>query len=115
MRNVLLSIALLGLTGSSGWAQDAATVAPDHYKVLFENDRVRVLDHRDKPGEKSPMHSHPDSILYVLAPFKRRVTLPDGTSVVREPKAGAVIWAPAQAHQAEKDRKSTRLNSSHLG
>ncbi|MDH5616494.1 MAG: hypothetical protein OEY62_08140 [Acidimicrobiia bacterium] len=32
--------------------------------VVFENERVRVLDVRADPGSESPMHSHPDSVMY---------------------------------------------------
>ncbi|MDH3268599.1 MAG: hypothetical protein OEM46_07060, partial [Ignavibacteria bacterium] len=42
-----------------GFAQDATVVDPDHYKVEFENDEVRVLRINYDPGEKSAMHSHP--------------------------------------------------------
>jgi hypothetical protein len=41
-------------------------VAPDIYKVLLENDAVRVLEIRMKQDEKSEMHSHPRSVEYVL-------------------------------------------------
>ena len=34
---------------------DAVSVAPDLYKVLLENDRVRVLEVRYGPGVKSDM------------------------------------------------------------
>ena len=40
-------------------AGDAVSVAPNLYKVLFENDRMRILDTRYGPGVKSEMHSHP--------------------------------------------------------
>ncbi len=40
-------------------AQDPAKVDPKHYKVLFNNQYVRILDVDQKPGEKAPMHSHP--------------------------------------------------------
>ena len=43
---------------------DAVKVAPESYKVLLENDRVRVLEYRIKPGYKNAMHSHPDFLLY---------------------------------------------------
>ena len=33
-------------------AQDAAKVAPNIYKVKFENEKVRVLDVQIKPGDK---------------------------------------------------------------
>ncbi|HEX2170445.1 MAG TPA: hypothetical protein VHF65_09110, partial [Nitrososphaera sp.] len=38
---------------------DAVKVAPDSYKVVLENDAVRVLEVRIKQGTKSEMHSHP--------------------------------------------------------
>ena len=37
---------------------DAVSVAPEVYRVIFENERVRVLDVTAEPGEKSPMHGH---------------------------------------------------------
>ncbi len=38
---------------------DATTAAPNHHEVLLENDRVRVLDTRIGPGERTPVHTHP--------------------------------------------------------
>ncbi|MFL6360682.1 MAG: hypothetical protein ACJ70Z_09680 [Nitrososphaera sp.] len=43
-------------------SQDAVKVASDIYKVLIENDSVRVLEGQMKQGTKSEMHSHPRSI-----------------------------------------------------
>jgi hypothetical protein len=40
-------------------------------------------------------------VLYALAPFKRRLHLPDGKVVAREFKAGDVMWSPAQTHIGE--------------
>ncbi|MFL6489671.1 MAG: hypothetical protein ACJ70V_08650 [Nitrososphaera sp.] len=37
-------------------------VASDIYKVLIENDSVRVLEGQMKQGTKSEMHSHPKSV-----------------------------------------------------
>ncbi len=39
---------------------------PDHYKVVFENDLVRVLEYTDVPGDKTTPHEHPDSVMYTL-------------------------------------------------
>ena len=41
---------------------DPVKLDPQHYKVEFENDRVRVLRVNYGPREKSVMHSHPDGI-----------------------------------------------------
>ncbi len=48
-------------------AGDAVQLAPHVYKVLFENERVRVLQVRLKAGESSAMHSHPAYVIYGLA------------------------------------------------
>lgn len=36
---------------------DPVALSPQLYSVRFENDRVRVLEYRLKPGGKEPMHS----------------------------------------------------------
>ena len=37
---------------------DALIAAPDNHTLLFENDRVRVLDTWVSPGGETPMHTH---------------------------------------------------------
>lgn len=82
-------------------AQDPAKTDGDKYKVILENDKVRVLEYRDKPGEKTHAHHHPDFVLYALEPFKRKLTFPDGKQVVKELKQGDVIWMKDQIHIGE--------------
>ena len=84
-----------------GRGQDAVKVAPDHYKVLLETKKVRVLDITYKPGEKTPMYTHPNGIAYYITDAKFRFTLPDGTSIEREGKAGQAIEAPGGLHAPE--------------
>jgi len=38
-----LSAFFLGLTVPTVFAQDATVAAPNHYKVEFENDQVRII------------------------------------------------------------------------
>jgi quercetin dioxygenase-like cupin family protein len=73
-------------------------VDPKHYKVEFENDKVRVLRISYAPGEKSVMHYHPDSVAVYLTDGKTRMTTPDGKSQELPAKAGASSWAPAGSH-----------------
>jgi hypothetical protein len=47
-------------------AADPVKVDPKHYKIEFENERVRVLRIRYGAGEKSVMHSDPESISVFL-------------------------------------------------
>ncbi|MES2932101.1 MAG: hypothetical protein V4805_01230 [Pseudomonadota bacterium] len=73
----------------------------DKYKVILENARVRVLEYRDKAGDKTHLHRHPDFLLHALSPFKRKLTFASGKTVIREFKSGGVMWAQAQSHVGE--------------
>jgi hypothetical protein len=39
-------------------ALDGPVAAPEHHKVVFENDRVRVVDFRVPAGDTVPLHTH---------------------------------------------------------
>jgi quercetin dioxygenase-like cupin family protein len=94
-------IAALAVLATSAVAQDAVQTDGDKYKVILENECVRVLDYRDAPGEKTHQHKHPAFVLYALSPFKRTLALPDGKVLTREFKAGDVMWSEEQTHIGE--------------
>jgi quercetin dioxygenase-like cupin family protein len=79
---------------------DPAVSNPDHYKVVFENDRVRVLEYRDEPGQRTTPHGHPDSVMYTLSSFRRRLVSGETQREV-ELEEGTVGWLPAQEHHGE--------------
>ncbi|MGH8632106.1 MAG: cupin domain-containing protein [Burkholderiales bacterium] len=80
---------------------DPAKVAPESYKVLLDNERVRVLETRLKPGGKLPMHSHPSHVTYAFTDAKVKFTSPDGASKEEELKAGKARWGDPVAHAVE--------------
>ena len=82
-------------------AGDAVSVAPDKYKVLFENDRVRVLDGRYGPGQKSNLHSHPDLVAVALTLCKVQFGLGDGQTVGMELQEGEAVFVEGQEHTVE--------------
>lgn len=82
-------------------AQDALKVAPEHYTVLLENDQVRVLEVKIKPGEKEAMHTHPATVHIELVPTKVKIGYPDGKSVELEGKKGEAIWVGPVKHTVE--------------
>ena len=88
MKYALAVASVLLVAGCPAFAEDPLATDGDKYKLRIENDRVRVLEYHDKPGEKTNMHEHPDFVLYALGSFKRRLTFPDGKTIVREFKAG---------------------------
>ncbi|OGU77352.1 MAG: hypothetical protein A2V93_11800 [Ignavibacteria bacterium RBG_16_34_14] len=94
------------MCGKTVHAQDAAKVAPDKVKVLFDNDKVRVLDFKFKPGEKTGMHSHPEYILYVLNGGTSKTTLSNGKTSEMTTKAGEVRWNEAVTHDNENIGKT---------
>lgn len=79
---------------------DPVTTNPDHYSVIFENDRVRVLEYTDAAGDKTTPHEHPDSVMYTLSDFHRRLHA-EGRHRDVELPAGKAIWLPAQRHAGE--------------
>jgi len=79
---------------------DPTATDPDKYKVIFENERVRVLEYKDKPGDRTSPHQHPDSVMYTLSSFERRLIHGDQQRDVQLP-AGRVVWVAAQEHQGE--------------
>ncbi len=83
-----------------GMSLDPVASNPEHYKVVFENERVRVLEYSDQPGDKTTPHQHPDSVMYTLSTFRRRLVTGDAQREV-ELEAGSVGWLPAQEHHGE--------------
>lgn len=85
---------------------DAMAAAPEHHKVLLENEYVRVLDTHLGPGQQTPVHSHRwPAVLYVIgwSDFVRydpdgRV-LVDSRAMGMAPAPGTSLWgAPLPPH-----------------
>ena len=79
-------------------AQDPTQVDSKHYKVVFENDQVRVLRITYGPNEKSVMHEHPAGVAVFLTDQRVKMTLPDGKSEELSGKAGDTFWAEGGTH-----------------
>lgn len=85
----------------AGFAQNPLEVGPDIYSLVFENDRVRVMQVTFKPGDKIAMHSHPDHVTTFVTEGTLRLFYPDGSSKDISGKPGDSVWIPAEAHAAE--------------
>jgi quercetin dioxygenase-like cupin family protein len=81
--------------------QDPVSVDPKHYTVELENDRVRVVRIRYGAGEKSEMHSHPESVIVFMTDAVARFSYPDGSSEEITGTAGQVLSLPATTHLPE--------------
>jgi beta-alanine degradation protein BauB len=103
-RDALMMLAALGLGVQNASAQDAARMEPRSYKLLFENDKVRVLEYVSRPGIGvcgAGRHSHPDHVTVTLTPAKVKLTTEAGKVQVHEIPAGTAFWEPASTHLAE--------------
>ena len=98
---LVLSASLLAVAATPVLAQDAVTADPAHYKLVLENDHVRVLRVAYGPGEKSVMHSHPATVAIFSTDGQAKFTLPDGKTVDVQVKAGDVMWHDAEQHLPE--------------
>jgi quercetin dioxygenase-like cupin family protein len=78
---------------------DPTIVASNVYRLLLDNERVRVFDVKFKPGEKAKMHSHPDHVVFVLGDGKVNLALPDGSSQDVPLKEGQAMWIGAGPHE----------------
>jgi quercetin dioxygenase-like cupin family protein len=101
MRKVLF-ITFFALMASAAFAQDPVKVDTRHYKVMFENDQVRVLRIHYNPKEKSVMHEHPAAVVVFLNTSKAKFTLPDGSTTTEGGgTAGSVRYTEAGKHLPE--------------
>src|SRR5213595_4190349 len=100
MKRVLFSaVAVAALMGASvSRAQDPVKVDPKHYTVVFENDGVRVLHIHYAVGEKSVMHSHPDSVAVFLEDQKAKMTHLDGKCEEMSVKKDEVVFMKGGKH-----------------
>jgi hypothetical protein len=88
---------------------DALIAAPDHHRLLLENEQVRVLETAIPAGETTAVHTHRwPNVQYVVsgADFVRRgadgkVTL-DTRAGTGPPRPSTVLWSdPIRPHSLE--------------
>ena len=96
-----LALVLLFAAGKAQ-AQDPVKVSPDHFTVLLENERIRVLDFHSTTGIKIPAHSHPAYISYSIAGAgKTKFTSADGKVTEATAKTGQATWHEPETHASE--------------
>lgn len=93
--------AVLLLIALEGRAQDVMQYGVRHLTLLAENDQVRVLKYAPHKGDRTPMHSHPASVLYVIKGGRVRSMLPDGTTSDGVLKTGEALIRPPTTHADE--------------
>lgn len=100
----MLSLSALALAGCAhaGAASappeqiDAVAAAPGLFKVLLENDHVRVLEYQLAPGEKDAPHTHPPKVSYILSGGRLRIYPAVGEPFEADEVAGEASWDDAR-------------------
>lgn len=95
-----MAAAFLLFTGAAA-AQDVASFGLKFLQVLAEDDKARVLHYTPHAGDKSPMHSHPATVVYVVKGGRVKSTFPDGSTKITELKTGVSLIRPPVTHADE--------------
>ena len=105
---LIIGVAICGTTFA---ADDIVKVAPNHCKVVLENENVRVIEYTAKAGDKVGMHWHPAHVIYIISGGgKTKFTAEDGKSDEREMKVGTSVWVDEVTHATEHmGKEETRV------
>jgi quercetin dioxygenase-like cupin family protein len=98
---LMAAILIPGMVSRTARAQDPAVVNSKTIKVNLENDKVRVLEAELQPGDKEQMHSHPSSVIYVIAGGTIRNHAADGKTTESTLATGSVLYRDPLTHWAE--------------
>jgi hypothetical protein len=112
-RRQLLLAGLGGMAAQLGAAraiaQDPAKVMPRSFRVVLENDKVRVLEFTSRPGMGicgEGMHSHPARVNIVMSGWQSLASKPGSPPRAQERKDGEVFWRDAETHKVENVGKT---------
>ncbi len=87
---------------------DAVEVSPNQFKVLLENELVRVIEYSLEPGKKDNWHTHLRKTSYVLSGGKLKIVLENGEEFTVDEEKGKASWmSHVGKHYAENIGEST--------
>lgn len=113
MRTFIVRFAAILLTGLLSTASraespiDALVTSPDRFRLLLENDEVRVLEYQLLPGQRDVWHTHPPKVSYVVSGGTLRITLKDGSSFQVAETTGDATWMNALGEHFAENVGST--------
>lgn len=104
---VVAGIMMAGSVAVCG-AQDVVKIAPQHNKVRFENEHVRVIETTLAPGEKDPLHTYVPDWYYVTKPGQMKIVFDDCEVQAWEAREGDSGWmTPSAPESMENVGKTT--------
>ncbi|HEY5465093.1 MAG TPA: hypothetical protein VIJ95_17655 [Hanamia sp.] len=103
---VIAGVSTFFVQSSFAQSPDIVKAAPKQAKVILDNKEVRVISFWANPGDKTPMHHHPDYLTYSVNGGTTTYTMPDGTTKEVVSKAGEAQWHEAVEHASENTGKT---------
>ncbi len=72
---------------------DGVKVSPENFKILSENEFIRVVEYSLKPGKKDQWHTHPPKSGYIVSGGTLKIYPENGEPFVSIEKAGDTFWS----------------------
>ena len=91
----LLAIAAAVVAQAPSDEIDPVIESPDLYKVVLENDQVRVVEYAILPGQKDNWHTHPAKVSYILSGGLLKITPQVGEPFIVTEETGSASWFEA--------------------
>jgi len=88
---------------------DPVKVAGHAYKVVLENEHVRLLEVKAKAGTKIPMHAHPAYVAYSVNDMKAEFVDGSGKTQQVDEKAGNTVWTEPETHAVTVQSADARV------
>ena len=85
-------------------------IQESNMQPVLENERVRVLKVQIKPGEKTNMHSHPDSVVCILNDQKLKFENSEGEENEFELNFGHVLYLDPVTHAVQNIGKTEAIS-----
>ncbi len=104
-RKIYLAAICIALAATVAAAQQAPILSPKHFKVVFENAKVRVLHVYMNAKDKTEPHEMRDAVAVPLVDYDVKLIEANGTIHQGARKAGEPAWVPGSARIAEAGDK----------
>jgi mannose-6-phosphate isomerase-like protein (cupin superfamily) len=78
---------------------DPVQAAPNNYRLIDENDRVRVVEMTLNAGQSDVLHSHKSETVFFISGGKVKINIPGADSIEADIPDGHVMFSDPWTHQ----------------
>lgn len=94
------AIAAVLLVSGAAAGQDPARVSPETYRLVLENEAVRIFRVSGPAGNKVAVHAHPDHLAIALTAARIQFTRPGAEPETVDLASESATYVPAGAHES---------------